>query len=180
MKLDIEKLIEIPEGIDVLISEMDVIVKGNGKEIKRNFEFRDIKIEKDKNGLKVKCKKATRREGKMIGTTVAHLKNMINGIKEDFVYKLEIVNMHFPMNVKVESDRVVIKNFLGEKVERVADIPRGVKIEVKGNEITISSHDKEAAGQAAANIEKATKVSGRDRRIFQDGIFITKKPGRKL
>lgn len=179
MKLDIQKIIEIPEGVQVEVKDNEVVVKADGKELKKVFGLGKVKIEKDKD-LKVGCKKSTKRESKMIGTIAAHLKNMVQGVKEDFVYKLEIANVHFPMNVKVEGDKVHIKNFLGEKIDRVADIVEGVKVDVKGNEITISSHDKENAGQTAGNIEKATKVSGRDRRIFQDGIFITEKPGRGI
>jgi hypothetical protein len=51
------------------------------------------------------------------------------------------------------------------------------KYEIDGNKITVSSSDIEAAGKAASRIEIAARVRGRDRRIFQDGIFITDKCG---
>jgi len=82
------------------------------------------------------------------------------------------------MNVKIDGDRVIIKSFLGETTQRIAKILSNASIDIKGNKITVSSNDIEAAGQTAANLEKATRLTGRDRRIFQDGIFITAKPGR--
>jgi len=178
MKQDVEKIIEIPEGIEVIASNAEVIVKGDKKEIKRKLGFPKIEINEKDSFIKIFAKKATKREWKMIGTISAHIKNMIKGIQEDFVYKLEICNVHFPMNVKVEGEKLVIKTFLGEKKDRAAKILPDVKVEVKGNQIEVSSYNLEAAGQTAANIEKATRVRGRDRRIFQDGIFITEKPGR--
>ena len=72
------------------------------------------------------------------------------------------------------------KSFLGETTQRIANIVEGVNVDIKGSEITISSPDIEAAGQTATNIETATRLTGRDRRIFQDGIFITNKHGREI
>jgi len=116
----------------------------------------------------------------MIGTIWAHLKNMVKGVGEDYVYTLEVANVHFPMNVKAEGDKVTIKSFLGETTVRESRIMPNSKVDIKGSTITVTSHDIEAAGQTAANLEKATRLTGRDRRIFQDGIFITEKPGRKI
>ena len=103
---------------------------------------------------------------------------MIKGVGEDFVYELEICNVHFPMNVKADGNKITIKSFLGETTVRESRIMPNVKVDIKGSQITVSSYDIEAAGQTAANLEKATKLTGRDRRIFQDGISITKKPYR--
>jgi large subunit ribosomal protein L6 len=116
----------------------------------------------------------------MIGTAWAHINNMIKGAKEDFVYELEACNVHFPMNVKMEGKNIIIKSFLGETTQRISKIVGDAKVEIKGSKITVSSSDIEAAGQTAANLEKATRLTGRDRRIFQDGIFITNKCGRAI
>lgn len=178
MKQDIEKVIEIPDGVVVNVTGDKVKVKKGDKELEREFNLGKIKIVKGDKELKLVCKKATKRELKTAGTVAAHIRNMIKGVEEGFVYKLEIASVHFPMNVKVEGDKVIIKSFLGETVDRTSRILPGVEVEVKGKDITVSSADREAAGQTAANLEKATKLTGRDRRIFQDGIFMTEKPGR--
>jgi len=180
MNKDLERFVEIPEGVEVLINGNNVVVKGNGKEIVRDFDKGKVSMAVADGKVVLTAKGATRRESKMIGTIWAHLKNMVKGVGEDFVYELEVCNVHFPMNVKVDGDKITIKSFLGETTERVAKILTGVKVDIKGNQITVTSDNIEAAGQTAANLEKATRLTGRDRRIFQDGIFITKKPYRVI
>ena len=46
--------------------------------------------------------------------------------------------LHFPMNVKVDGDRVLIKSFLGETTERFARIIPNVDVDIKGNKATSS------------------------------------------
>jgi len=179
MKADIKRIIEIPEGIEVHLAENEIILRKGEKELKRKFNLPNIKIVKNERNIEITSKNATKKELKLIGTMEAHIKNMIYGLENGFVYKLEICSVHFPMSVKVEGDKVVIKNFLGEKTDRIGKILDNVEVKVDGKIIEVSSYDLEAAGQTAANIEKATKISKKDRRIFQDGIFIIEKPRRK-
>ena len=113
----------------------------------------------------------------MIKTNASHVRNMFSGLDKKFEYELEIVHVHFPITVKNDNNKLIISNFIGEKVARVATILPGIDVNVKGQKITVSGHDLEKTGQTAANIEKATKISKRDRRVFQDGIYITAKPG---
>jgi large subunit ribosomal protein L6 len=88
---------------------------------------------------------------------------------------MKTVFSHFPIKNIVEGNHLVIQNFLGERAPRKADILPDVKVEVKAETITVSGVDKERVGQTAANIERATKVTNRDIRVFQDGIYIIKR-----
>lgn len=176
MKKDLERVIEIDSGVEVLINGKNFTVKGNGKELAREFDIGKIRAKVEDGKIILSAKAASKRESKMMGTISAHLKNMIKGVLEDFVYELEVCNVHFPMNVKLEGKKVVIKSFLGETTVREASVVDGVKVDISGSKITVTGADIEACGQVSANLEKATRLQGRDRRIFQDGIFITKKP----
>ena len=181
MRKDLERIIELPEGTTAEIEGSKITLKRNGEPASRDFGPSRIKAEISDGKIRLFVANATRRESEKIGTMHAHIKNMIKGLEKEFTYTLEICNVHFPMNVKVEGQNIVIKSFLGETTKRIAKIVGGAKVEISGNKISVSSRNIEAAGQTAANIEKATKVSnGRERRIFQDGIFITEKPGRSI
>lgn len=174
------KKIAITPGIDVDIDGMKVKVAGSQASLERDFSNpmfdREIKIEKEGDIIKVSTGNEKRKIKAMVGTIAAHIKNMINGINTPYVYKLKIVFMHFPMTVKVTGNKLLITNFLGGRANKTAVIPENIKVEIQGDTIIVSSHDKEAAGRFAALIESLTKISARDRRIFQDGIFIVEKP----
>lgn len=81
------------------------------------------------------------------------------------------------MNVAVSGNELVIKNFLGEAVPRRVEIMQGAEVKVNGEEITVKSCNVEIAGQTAAKIETACRITNRDRRIFQDGCYIFDKAG---
>ena len=56
----------------------------------------------------------------------------------------------------------------------------GVKVEVKGQDITLTGVSKERVGLCAAQIEQLCRVRGRDRRVFQDGVYIIEKDSKPL
>ncbi|MBI2078742.1 MAG: 50S ribosomal protein L6, partial [Euryarchaeota archaeon] len=58
---------------------------------------------------------------------------------------------------------------------RKATILPGVKVDVKGDQVTVTGIDLEKVSQTAANIETATHIRNRDIRVFQDGIYIVQK-----
>ncbi|MFH1359056.1 MAG: 50S ribosomal protein L6 [archaeon] len=171
--------IEIPEGIIASIEDDILIIKKEDKELKRKLiSLLDIKVEGNK--VLLSAKRPRKIERKLFGTFKAHINNMIKGLTEGFTYNLTIANVHFPMNVSFDkgNNEIVVKNFLGEKKDRRIKLLEGVDVKVDKDTIEIKSYDIEKAGDSATRIEKGTKVRNKDRRIYQDGIFITEKPGR--
>ena len=145
--------------------------------MKKNFLHPKVTISLENNKIILYAQKATKREKTMVGSFRSHIRNMIQGVKEPYQYKLKICSGHFPMNVSVSGKEVVIKNFLGEAVPRKIKIMPGVEVKVNGEEILVSGSDVEATGQTAARIESACRITNRDRRIFQDGCYIVEKAG---
>ena len=180
MKKEIFQNIEIPEGVEVNLDGTVLTVKGKEGDNKRTFNTNKLVFEKKENQIVIGSKKATKKEKKIINTIKAHIENMIKGVQKKFEYKLKVGFSHFPITVEISGKDILIKNFLGEKIPRKSKILEGVEIKIDKDVITVISSDKELAGQTAANFEAATKVRARDRRIFQDGIFITNKAGREM
>lgn len=176
MKHEISDQIEIPSGVACVLDGRIIKCKKDSAELSRIITDMAISVKIENNKIHFNSQKGNRNQHKIIQSYIKHMANIFSGLSKKFVYKLQAANVHFPMTLKIVGDRLEINNFLGEKVPRKARILPGVLVEIKGQEITVSSHDKEAAGHTVTNIEKATKIRNRDRRIFQDGIYLVSKP----
>ncbi|WP_440060047.1 50S ribosomal protein L6 [Thermogladius sp. 4427co] len=168
--------VPIPENVSVEVDGLKVRVKGPLGEIERDFSHAiGVIIRQESGRVVVEGYRVDRKKKALIGTIAAHIENMITGVTKGFTYKLKIIYSHFPITVQVDEKNgiVRIKNFLGEKADRIARIHgKNVKVKVVGEDIIVTGIDIEAVGQTAANIERATKIRELDRRIFVDGIYI--------
>jgi len=178
---DLKEEIEIPSNVTAKIENNMLIVKKENNELKREISSL-IKIKIEENKIILETKKSTKREKRILGTFVAHIKNIIKGLNEKFKYRLQAVSVHFPMTISIDKEKneLVVKNFLGEKTDRRIKLVEGADIKINKDIIEIESANKELAGQCAANIEKGTKIRNKDRRVYQDGVYIIEKSGRKL
>ncbi len=172
-----EERVKIPDGVQVKLQGEQVVVSGKGVTLQRTLSHPHVTILTEGGEVKVRCEYPKRRDGALVGTFAAHLRNMIVGVTQGFTYEMKIVYSHFPVKATVKGPEFVIENFLGEKFPRKARILGGTKVEVKGDQVLLTGPDIEAVSQTAANIEQATKIKGFDPRVFQDGIYITKKAG---
>jgi len=180
MKTKMTEKIEIPSGVSCVYHDKTFTCSKSGVSLSRRIEIPRASLLIKGNEVILDSEKGNKNQFKMIKSNVAHIKNLFQGLNEKFVYSLEACNVHFPMTLKLEPGKLIINNFLGEKVPRKAVILPDVTVDVKGVKITVTSHNREHAGQTAANIEKATKIRNRDRRIFQDGIYLVERPGRGM
>ena len=164
--------IPIPNGVNVDVKNNLIVVTGKGKTFEIPFDSRlnCIKVENSEvtfnpigkeNKSKVACMRSV----------MSHVKNAFKGIDTGFSKKLQVVFSHFPVSIEVKDSIAVIKNFLGEKVPRLASIIGDSKVDVKGQDISITGSNKYSVGQTANNLMAATKIKSKDRRVFQDGIY---------
>ena len=166
----------IPDDVTAEVDHLDVTVEGPNGSVTRRLWYPDVSVEVEDDTVVIASDEADAKTNATVGTFESHVQNMFHGVTEGWEYEMEVFYSHFPMQVYAEGDEVVIENFLGEKAPRRTTIHGDTDVSIDGEELTISGADKEAVGQTAADIEQLTKVSGKDNRVFQDGVYITQKP----
>lgn len=170
--LEVEKAVEIPEGVDVKIDGRVITVSGEKGTLTKDFSHAPISVQKEGNLIKIRTEWPRKKEAAIVGTVSSHIRNMITGVTKGFTYKLKIVFSHFPISVKVEDKKVLIENFTGERSARIAKILGDAKVSVKSEDVIVQGINLEEVSQTAANIEQATRVKVKDPRVFLDGIYV--------
>lgn len=173
-----KEIVEIPSNCQVSVDKGTITIKGEKGEVKKNLFNPLVSITMEGNNIVLSTKVINKKSKKTANTFKAHIKNLIKGSSQGHTYKLKICSGHFPMTVSLKGDVLEVKNFIGEKVPRTQKVLEGTNVKVDGSEIIVESINKEKAGQMAASIEQLTRRPGFDRRIFQDGIYITEKDGK--
>jgi large subunit ribosomal protein L6 len=167
--------IEFPEEVKAELEGSNITVTGPKGSLTRTLEYPGVTISTKDGKIEVTTNASKKVFTAIRGTFAAHLKNMMNGVTNGFEYKLKVMHSHFPMTVKQQGNVISIDNFLGEKTPRKSKVVGDCSISIKGSDIEITGVNIEEVAQTAANIELATKVKGRDRRVFQDGIYLISK-----
>jgi len=174
---NIKRDIPVPDAVTASFEDNTLHIKGEKGEISRVFSHPDFTLSVENNTISITCKRFRREQKALIGTYIAHIHNMIHGVTKGFEYNMKTVYSHFPIKTNVEGNMFIIQNFLGERSPRKALILDGVSVEAKGDDVTVKGINKEKVGQTVANIERATQVTRRDIRVFQDGIYRVSRGG---
>ena len=168
----------IPEDVTAETDHLDLEVEGPNGSVSRRLWYPDVSVSVEDRTVVIESDEDDAKTMSTLGTFESHVRNMFHGVTEGWEYELEVFYSHFPMQVNVEGDEVLIENFLGERAPRRTEIHGDTEVDVAEEEVTVRGPDIEAVGQTAADIEQLTRVTDKDVRVFQDGVYITGKPAR--
>ena len=171
--------LDIPEGIKIEVDENHLItLEGpNGKITKDFSHIRGVSISVNSNKFIISTHFPKGGTLALAKTVLNIVNNLINGLETNYKYICKICYSHFPCSVRVDEKRqeLLVENFLGERAPRRARLEDNVTVDLKDDDVILTSFDKEALGQTAANLKKACRIRKKDPRVFQDGVYLYKK-----
>jgi large subunit ribosomal protein L6 len=176
-----EESIEAEKGVEFSVKDKVVTVKGPKGTVSQDFSHaKRLHIEYDKATKKINIfiDFPTNKEAALARTIINLIKNMQLGVLHQYTYKMKLIHAHFPITVeppKKGSTEILIKSFIGERSPRKTYAVGDVKITANKEEVIIVGCSSMDVGQTAANIQKCARVTDKDKRIFQDGVFVYEK-----
>lgn len=143
----------IPAGVDVVLKDNVLTVKGPKGELKQDFTT-DVIVKIEENTLTVSLnEKGSKNAGAMWGLYRTLFFNMVEGVSAGFVRKLEVNGVGYKANVSGKN----LNLSLGFSHPVIFELPEGITATVEGNIITLNGFDKKLIGETAAKIRRIRK-----------------------
>ena len=167
----------IPDGVDVTISDLSVLVKGPKGSLDINIH-KDINIDLKDNVLVVSRLSDNRNHRSLHGTTRMILMNCVTGVSDGFYKELEIQGVGYQANMN--GKRLILT--LGFSHEIHFDPPEGIVIEANNRtEIKVSGIDKQLVGEVSAKIRSFRKPEPfKGKGIRYKGEYVRSKQGKTV
>jgi large subunit ribosomal protein L6 len=145
--------VEIPAGVTVTADGQFIAVKGPKGELSLTVA-NPIEVKIEDNQVVVTRPDDERESRSLHGLTRTLIANQIIGVTQGYTKGLEIVGTGYRVAQKGNS----VEFALGFSHPVLVDPPAGITLTVEGtNKLTVSGIDKQAVGEAAANIRKIRK-----------------------
>lgn len=146
------KPITIPAGVAVEIETQTIKVTGPKGTLEQTM-MPGIKIEQNGDTLNLTKMTETPETGRTYGLMRTLVDNMVTGVSKGFTRALEINGVGF--RAAVAGNQINLT--LGFSHPVVFKLEPGIEAKVEKNVITLSGFDKQAVGQAAANLRALKK-----------------------
>src|SRR5256885_16864064 len=108
----LEQTVEIPGGVEVGLDGDAIVVSAKGTTLRRKLSHPRIQIVVQGKQAKVRCEYPRRREGALVGTLAAHLRNMIVGGTGRDADEMKNEDSQFPLKANVKGPEFIIEQFL--------------------------------------------------------------------
>lgn len=166
--------VPVPGNVKVSIQGNTISVEGPKGKLSLDFHP-DMEVILEDKEIKVQRPSERAFHKALHGTTAALIRNMVKGVTEGFTVVLEVHGLGYRAAVKGNT----LELNLGKSHPDIYEIPKDIKIEVKGNEIHIHGIDKQKVGQVAANIRAFRKPDPyKGKGIRYKGEALKLKPGK--
>jgi large subunit ribosomal protein L6 len=140
-----KKPIIIPEKTELSVNGVVVTVKGPLGTLTRTFTPM-VAIKKEGSEVTVELTSTDRKHKPLLGTTAAHLRNMVAGVNKAYEKKLIIEGVGY----KADAKGSTLTMALGFSHPVILEAPAGVTVVTEKGSMTISGIDKDVVGQFAA------------------------------
>ncbi|PLW94258.1 MAG: 50S ribosomal protein L6 [Marinilabiliales bacterium] len=174
------KPIAIPSGVQIQVSNENLVtVKGGKGELQQEIPA-SIKIEIEENQVKVTREDDSKQNKAYHGLYRSLIANMVEGVSEGFTIKLELVGVGF----KCSAQGQMLDLSLGHSHNIVFELPQEIKVETvteKGKTplIILQSHDKQLLGQVASKIRSYRKPEPyKGKGVKYENEYIRRKAGK--
>jgi len=167
--------IPIPSGTEVGVQSGEIVVKGKGGTLKRTLHPA-VSVSVEGGKVSVVPAQTTRLARALWGTYAAHVRNMIAGVNQPFIKKLQVEGIGY----RAELAGNKLKLQVGFSHPVTIDVPAGVTATVEKNIISISGPDKEVVGGFAAGVRAIKKPEPyKGKGIRYENEVVRQKQGKK-
>lgn len=172
--------IELPEGVEVNISDKNVVsVKGSKGELHQTVDP-NITVKKEEGSITLQRHSEQKDHKAKHGLYRSLINNMIEGVSKGYQKQLELVGVGY----RASNSGQILELALGFSHPIVFELPVEIKVTTasergKNPIITLESHDKQLIGQVAAKIRSMRKpepYKGKGVRFV--GEYIRRKAGK--
>ena len=173
-----KKPINIPDGVEVDISNSGLVtVKGKLGELSESFNS-DLSIEKEDNILTVKVPSNTKKFKELHGLTRSLIANMIEGVCSGYSKELSLVGVGYTADAK---GPYLLLN-LGYSHPIYFGKPEGITFETPSpTSIIVKGTDKQAVGQVSAKIRSLRKPEPyKGKGVRYSDEVVRRKAGKKV
>lgn len=141
--------INVPTGVDVVVSEASIDVKGPKGRLTL-AAHPSISVSVAENAITVAPVDESRLARQQHGLRRTLIANAVKGVTEGFQKSLDVIGVGYKVNVQ---GKTVVLN-VGYSHPVNFSLPDGIEAKAEGTKLTISGCDKQAVGEVAAQIRR--------------------------